>query len=202
MGVAFVTIAVAELADKTQLVTISQACRYPYPPVLAGSALALVAVTAVGVLIGAVFNRALPSDLISAVAGALFLVFGALLLREWYVDRRRREGGTECEAEDPAAGAECEVGSWAIFRSTFAMVALAELGDKTQLGVIALAGKYDSAWAIFVGAGIALVLVSTAGVIAGRMVAQRFSAAAMQLLAGVLFIILGALFLLSPVLDL
>nr|NIP34577.1 TMEM165/GDT1 family protein [Thermoplasmata archaeon]NIS11723.1 TMEM165/GDT1 family protein [Thermoplasmata archaeon]NIS19621.1 TMEM165/GDT1 family protein [Thermoplasmata archaeon]NIT76783.1 TMEM165/GDT1 family protein [Thermoplasmata archaeon]NIU48734.1 TMEM165/GDT1 family protein [Thermoplasmata archaeon] len=52
LGVAFATVALAELADKTQLVCISQACRYPAAPVLAGSAAALIMVTAVGVVFG------------------------------------------------------------------------------------------------------------------------------------------------------
>ena len=69
LGVAFVTIAVAELADKTQLVTIGQACRYPYMPVLAGSALALVVVTAVGVIIGTFLNWLLPKGPLNVVAG-------------------------------------------------------------------------------------------------------------------------------------
>ncbi len=52
LGIAFATVALAELADKTQLVCIGQACRYPAAPVLAGSALALIVVTAIGVAFG------------------------------------------------------------------------------------------------------------------------------------------------------
>ena len=106
LGVAFATIALAELADKTQLVTIGQACRYPYPPVLAGAALALVVVTAVGVVIGTFLNWLLPVHLLNLVAGLLFLFFGALMLVSWLRDRRRNEE-VECEVgEEPG----CEQG--------------------------------------------------------------------------------------------
>jgi putative Ca2+/H+ antiporter (TMEM165/GDT1 family) len=195
LGIAFATIALAELADKTQLVTISQACRYPYAPVLAGSALALVVVTAIGVVIGTFLNWLLPVRWLNLVAGLLFLFFGALMLFTWLRDRGTREEAECAVDEEP----ECEISNTRIFASTFALVALAELGDKTQLAVIALSGKYGSPMAVFVGASLALVLVSSVSVVAGRMIARRFSLQAVQVLAAALFIALGVIFLIPEV---
>ena len=200
LGVAFATIALAELADKTQLVTISQACRHPYAPVLAGSALALGGVTALGVLIGSFLYLLLPEGVLSIVAGAMFMAFGALLVMNWW----RENGGEEaiCETDEGAGtgDAECPVSNWRIAGTTFGLVALAELGDKTQLAVIALSGKYGSPVAVFLGASLALVLVSSAGVLAGRMIARRFSLKMVELLAASLFILLGVAFLVSGLL--
>jgi len=197
LGIAFATVALAELADKTQLVCISQACRYPAAPVLAGSAAALIVVTAIGVAFGSVLYWLLPPDVIGIVAGALFLAFGVLMMIGWYRDRGKEEE-VACE-DDPGADPEAAVSNWSVFGSTFGLVALAELGDKTQLAVIALSGKYGNPIAVFVGASLALVLVSTAGVLAGRMMAGRVSLQVVELVAAALFIVLGVIFLLGGV---
>jgi putative Ca2+/H+ antiporter (TMEM165/GDT1 family) len=168
LGIAFATVALAELADKTQLVCISQACRYPAAPVLAGSAAALIAVTAIGVVFGSVLYWLLPPDVIGIVAGALFLAFGVIMVMSWYRDKGKEEEAAP--EDDPDAEIEAGVSNWSVFGSTFGLVALAELGDKTQLAVIALSGKYGNPVAVFVGASVALVLVSSAGVLAGRLI--------------------------------
>jgi putative Ca2+/H+ antiporter (TMEM165/GDT1 family) len=196
LGVAFATVALAELADKTQLVCISQACRHPAGPVLAGSAAALVTVTAVGVVIGSALGWLLPAEGVGLVAGALFLVFGVYMLVSWYRDRGEEEDDV---CEEDAKGAEPSSSGWAVFGSTFGLVALAELGDKTMLAVIALSGQYGSPLAVFAGASVALVAVSSAGVLAGRMIARRFSLRIVELVAAVLFVVLGLVFLLGGV---
>jgi len=197
LGIAFATVALAELADKTQLVCISQACRYPAAPVLAGSAVALIIVTAIGVAFGSFLYWLLPPDIIGMVAGALFIAFGALMVISWYRDRGK-EAEDVCET-DPEGSSEGQVSNWSVFGSTFGLVALAELGDKTQLAVIALSGKYGNPLAVFVGASVALVAVSTAGVLAGRMIAGRVSLQFVELIAASLFIVLGVVFLLGGV---
>jgi len=198
LGIAFATIALAELADKTQLVCISQACRYPAAPVIAGSSAALVVVTAVGVVFGSLLYWLLDPAIIGVVAGALFLAFGVLMVVSWYRDRTSRdEEDGACEAE--IEGGEGPVSGWKVFGSTFGLVALAELGDKTQLAVVALSGKYGDPLAVFVGASLALVLVSCAGVMAGRMIAGRVSLQVVELVAAALFIVLGLFFLLSGI---
>ncbi len=198
LAVTFATIALAELADKTQLVCISQACRFPYAPVLAGSALALVVVTAIGVALGSLLHIALPPEMLSVVAGALFIAFGVLMLVSWWRDRGEDEDDEVCET-DPEEGAGPAVSNWKVFGSTFGLVALAELGDKTQLAVIALSGRYGSPMAVFVGASLALVAVSTASVLAGRMIARRMSLEVVEVVAAVLFLVLGVVFLVTGV---
>jgi putative Ca2+/H+ antiporter (TMEM165/GDT1 family) len=195
LGIAFATVALAELADKTQLVCISQACRYPAGPVLAGSAAALITVTAIGVAFGSVLYWLLDPELIGTVAGALFLAFGVIMVINWYRDRGK-EPEEVCE-DDLDADPNAPVTSWSVFASTFGLVALAELGDKTQLAVIALSGKYGNPIAVFVGASVALVAVSAAGVMAGRMIAGKVSLQVVELVAAGLFIALGFVFLTS-----
>ena len=78
--------------------------------------------------------------------------------------------------------------------TTFALVFLAELGDKTQLAVLAMATR-SSPWAVFVGAGAAL-LVSTLLAVALGCTLPRFLPASstkiLHYIAGSLFVIVGA----------
>lgn len=197
LGMAFATVALAELADKTQLVCISQACRYPAWPVLAGSAAALVAVTAAGVVLGSLLNWLLPHDVIGPLAGVLFLAFGVLMVVSWCRDRGE-DVGEVCE--DGAEGdPKALVSGRRVFVSTFGLVVLAELGDKTMLAVVALSGRYGQPVPVFLGASAALVAVSSAGVLAGRMIAGRVSLQAVELVAASLFIALGLAFLLGGI---
>ncbi len=197
---AFGTILVAELADKTQLVTISQACRYPTGPVLAGSSLALIAVTALGVVLGALLHEFLDPVIVGLLAGALFIAFAVLLLYRWQKDRREAAG--RVDEDDAGKVEECPEGSWRAFGSTFGLVAVAEMGDKTQLAVIALAGRFGAPVAVFAGASLALVLVSCAGVLGGRLLARRLSEGRLELVAATLFLVLGLAFIALTALEL
>jgi rubrerythrin len=80
----FLLIFLAELGDKTQLAVMSQsAASSSRWTVFCAGALALAASTAIGVLCGSVLRRWVPDDrYIKVSGGVLFLVFGALMLRE------------------------------------------------------------------------------------------------------------------------
>jgi len=77
----FATIFLAEIGDKTQLATLSLAVggssRWS---VFAGSALALVATSAIAVLAGEALSRAIPPIWLKRSAGVLFLVLGVFFL--------------------------------------------------------------------------------------------------------------------------
>ena len=78
--------------------------------------------------------------------------------------------------------------------SAFVMVFLAELGDKTQLAVFALATRSHSPWAVLIGAGSALVLSTLLAVGLGYLLSRAVPAGWMKLVhyvAGVLFILAG-----------
>lgn len=80
--------------------------------------------------------------------------------------------------------------------STYAAIFLAELGDKTQLSTLALAaGK--SRLPVFLGAGLALLTTTALAVLAGDAVARVVPPIWIRRGAGVLFVVLGAVFLLS-----
>lgn len=84
----FMAIFLAEIGDKTQLATLSLAAggssRWV---VFAGSALALVATSALAVLVGEALSRAIPPIWLKRGAGALFIVLGIVFLLDGGNDR-------------------------------------------------------------------------------------------------------------------
>lgn len=84
---------------------------------------------------------------------------------------------------------------WKMFGTAFLTLFLAELGDKTQLAVITMTAKSDSKVAIFLGASLALVLVSLLGVLLGGVLSQYIPTEWLQRIVAVAFIAIGLLML-------
>lgn len=82
---------------------------------------------------------------------------------------------------------------WKLVLTTFGMVFLAELGDKTQLLVFTLSSQHRAPWAVFLGASLALVAVSLVGAFVGGIVGEVVPAKWTQLGAGILFLAVGGL---------
>ncbi len=57
---------------------------------------------------------------------------------------------------------------WRILLTTFGTILLAELGDKTQLAAILLTSKTGRPLSVFIGAAVALCVVTLIGVIVGE----------------------------------
>lgn len=86
---------------------------------------------------------------------------------------------------------------WKIFGTAFLTLFLAELGDKTQLAVITMTAKTDSKIAVFVGASLALILVTLLGVLVGGVLNQYVPTEWLQRIVAVAFIVIGILMLLG-----
>ena len=84
---------------------------------------------------------------------------------------------------------------WKVFGIAFITLFFAELGDKTQLAVITMSAKTDSKIAVFVGASVALVLVSLLGVLVGSVLSQYVPTEWLQRIVAVAFIVIGVLML-------
>ena len=86
-----------------------------------------------------------------------------------------------------------------LFLSTFVLVFLAELGDKTQLTALALGAGKGSAWSVFLGASVALVVSTLIAVLLGGLLSKIAPPFAVKGAAGALFLVFGALLLVSAV---
>lgn len=84
---------------------------------------------------------------------------------------------------------------WKALITTFLLVFVCELGDKTQLAVMLLAGEDKSPTAVFLGAASALVLSSFIAVWAGTWIANIVPQNYLRLGAGTMFMIMGVLIL-------
>jgi putative Ca2+/H+ antiporter (TMEM165/GDT1 family) len=84
---------------------------------------------------------------------------------------------------------------WKLFASTFAAIFIAEIGDKTQLATLSLAAGGSSRWMVFAGAALALVATSAIAVLVGEALARAVPPIYLQRTAGVVFLVLGVLFL-------
>ena len=82
--------------------------------------------------------------------------------------------------------------------TTFCMIFLAELGDKTQLATLSFAAESRSRIAVFVGAASALVLTSLLAVVLGSFISKSVPENYVRVGAGVLFVVLGVWMLLFP----
>jgi putative Ca2+/H+ antiporter (TMEM165/GDT1 family) len=185
-------IALLELGDKTQLVTISLATQHPWRNVLAGTILGLIAATLIGAAVGAALAATLRAGLtyLKIAGGVLFILVGV-----WTIVRSR--------GRDPQEGPGEVVRTR---RSAFATAAsfsfLAEFGDKTQIAVIVLAATYDAPISVFLGGSAGLSLVAVSSVVIGTGLARVLSEKWLRTISTVLFIAAGVLLLVEAFYEL
>ncbi len=184
-------IALLELGDKTQLVTISLATRHPWRPVLMGAILGLIGATAIGAAIGGILATALGAWLtyLKIGGGILFIVIGV-----WTVVQAVRHHFRE-EPEEAVKEK----------RSAFATAAsfnfLAEFGDKTQIAVIILAATYDAPVSVFLGGSAGLAAIAISSVIIGTGLSKVLSEKWLRIVSTALFILAGALLIVEAFLE-
>ena len=80
-----------------------------------------------------------------------------------------------------------------VMLSTFALLFIAELGDKTQLAVITMTAKHKMPVWIFLGATLALAAVTLIGVLGGELLTRVIPEVMLRKIAAVLFVIMGVL---------
>jgi len=178
---AFLATLLAEMGDKTQLVTLTLSTRYPPLRVLAGSLGALGVITGIAVILGDFLANLLPAQVTMIASGLFFLVIGIYLAVTC-------EGEENCELEKPQRHVTLQA---------FLMVFLAELGDKTQLTAIALTAAYGSPAAIFLGAMGGQVINHSLAAYLGSRFLSRLPGKIIKLGSALLFFLFGIIFLFS-----
>jgi Ca2+/H+ antiporter, TMEM165/GDT1 family len=86
---------------------------------------------------------------------------------------------------------------WRVFLTTFGVIFLAEMGDKTQLAAMTMAAQSKKPWAVFIGAALALTAVSAIGVVVGGVVGDYVPLIWVKRVAALSFIVIGILILLG-----
>jgi Ca2+/H+ antiporter, TMEM165/GDT1 family len=84
-----------------------------------------------------------------------------------------------------------------VLLTTFGIIFLAEMGDKTQLAAMTMAAQTKKPWAVLIGASLALTAVSALGVIVGSVIGDYVPLEWVKRTAAVAFIVIGVLMLMG-----
>ena len=181
--VSALVVAVGELGDKTQLLTLVLAARYRKPwPIIAGILVATLANHTVAAALGQWVRDAVAPDILRWGLALSFFAVAAWALKPDQFD----------EADAPPASDRN------VFVVTVVAFFLAEIGDKTQIATAMLAAKFDHLFAVVAGTTLGMLLVDAPTAFLGDAAAKRIPFRAVRIAAAVLFAGLGVWVLVAP----
>jgi len=86
---------------------------------------------------------------------------------------------------------------WKLIATTFGTIFLAELGDKTQIAAMSLSASSQKPLSIFIGASLALVMVSAVGVVVGAGLSEVIPMTVVRKISAAAFVLIGIAMLLD-----
>jgi putative Ca2+/H+ antiporter (TMEM165/GDT1 family) len=172
-------VALAEMGDKTQLLSLMLAARYPKQAlaIIGGILLATIANHACAALLGHWLTTFMSPDLLKWILGLSFLGIGLWLLVPDHID--------------DAAGSKVADRAFQVFMLTVGLFFLAEMGDKTQIATIALGAKYSDVFSVTVGTTLGMMLANAPAVWIGQKFTKRMPIKWVHAVAAVTFIAIG-----------
>jgi putative Ca2+/H+ antiporter (TMEM165/GDT1 family) len=170
LGVVFL----AELGDRSQLITMTYALRYRWWVVLTGVAIAAFMAHGLSVTIGHFLGTALPARPMAFASAVAFLMFAVWAWREG-------TGGDELSStREPRYALLAVISSFV----------LAEMSDKTTLATLMLASDHD--WiGVWIGSTVGMVLADGLAIAVGVLLNRRLPARLLHVLASLLFLLFG-----------
>jgi putative Ca2+/H+ antiporter (TMEM165/GDT1 family) len=174
-------VAIAEIGDKTQLLSFVLAARLRKPwPIIAGILVATLANHAGAAWAGSLLSGLVAPAALAWIVGLSFIGFGLWALHPDSLDDAPRLH---------RAGA---------FVTALVAFFLAEMGDKTQFATVALAARFDQLGLVILGTTLGMMLANVPAVWVGEKLAQRIPMKPVRILAAALFIIVGILTIWNP----
>ena len=172
-------VALAEMGDKTQLLSLMLAVRYPKQvwPIIGGIFIATLVNHAGAAFLGQVLANFLNPDVLRWILGVSFIVIGAWLL---VPDKFEDEGKSKKVH-----------GALAVFLLTITLFFLAEMGDKTQIATIALGARYNDVLSVTAGTTLGMMLANAPAVWIGQKFTQRVPLKWVHAIAAGVFIAIG-----------
>lgn len=176
--IAFLTVFIAEMGDKTQLLAFAFASKYRMKQVLFGVLLGSCLNHGIAIVFASFVSKYASVDRLRLAAALMFIVFGLFSLKIDYVEDDEEDDIDRSPSFSPILTV-----AGAFF--------LGELGDKTQLAAmtVALASKHPSL--ILVGTTAAMVTVSLIGILAGKLLGKKIPEVTMKWIASVIFLSFG-----------
>ena len=175
--VSTLTVALAEIGDKTQLLALVLAARYRRPwPIVAGILAATLLNHAASAWVGAWL-----ADVISPQVLRWGVVVSFLAVAAWALVPDKLD-----ESE-----ADVRQGLHSVFMATLVAFFLVEIGDKTQVATVVLAARYHPLWQVITGTTLGMLLANVPVVLLGARFAHRLPLRAARWGAALLFAALG-----------
>lgn len=173
------TVALAEMGDRTQLLSLLLATRLRKPwPILAGVLVATLVNHALAGVLGAWIGRLMTPAILDGVVGASMVAMALWMLKPDTLDER--------DGQATRRG---------VFLTTFIAFFVAEIGDKTQIATLALAAGYSNLFAVVTGTTCGMMLANAPAVFFGNAFAGRLPMRAIHYTTTVLLLGIGAVFL-------
>ena len=177
--VSLTTVGLAEIGDRTQLLSLMLAARYRKPrPIIAGVLVATLANHAASGLLGRWLGGLVRPGITEAAVGASMLAMALWTMRP---DKLGEEAATTGHGP---------------FLATLVAFFIAEIGDKTQIATVGLAAAYPSLLGVVAGTTAGMLAANIPVVLLGKAFADRLPLSAIRLGAAALFAALGLMFLL------
>lgn len=172
-------VALAEMGDKTQLLSLILAARYRKPmPIVLGILVATLLNHAIAGALGAWLSSLMRPEVLNWVMAAAFIAMGLWILVPDKLD------------EDDVAVPKQQMG---VFFATVVAFFLAEMGDKTQFATIALAAQYSDVFSVVLGTTLGMMMANAPAVYLGNRFAQRLPTKIIHMIAAIIFIAIGVL---------
>jgi putative Ca2+/H+ antiporter (TMEM165/GDT1 family) len=181
---AFITstllVAVAEIGDKTQLLSFVLAARFPKQPlpIIAGIFLATLLNHFLAASVGGWLAALINPSILHWVLAASFFAFAVWAL-----------------VPDKLGDADPHISNAGVLMTTTLLFFMAEMGDKTQLATVALAAQYKSVLAVVMGTTIGMMIANIPAVLLGEALVKKIPLHIMRYIASALFALVGILIL-------
>ncbi|MBN8281655.1 TMEM165/GDT1 family protein [Zoogloea sp.] len=170
-------VALAEIGDKTQLLSFVLAARLRKPwAIIAGIFVATLLNHALAGSVGAWVADIIPSSWLPWIIALVFVAFGIWTLKPDTLD------DDEAPSEPHPAG---------VFVTTTIAFFVAEMGDKTQLATVALAARFDSLAWVVIGTTVGMMIANVPAVLVGEGLAKRLPLKKIRWIAAGVFVLTG-----------
>jgi len=176
--VSTLTVAIAEIGDKTQFMALLLASRFRQPlPIIAGITVATLLNHGLAGLLGGIAAAAVDPTMLRWLLGLVFIAMAGWAL-------------VPDQFDESAIGKYAAGGA---FVSSLICFFLAEMGDKTQIATAALAAHYGTMLPVILGTTIGLLLVDVPTVLFGHHFGNRLNPRWVRYIASAVFLIFGLL---------
>ena len=174
-------VALAEMGDKTQLLSLLLAAKFRRPvPIIAGIFVSTLLNHGMAGLVGGWVSQHVGPDILRWVLGISFLLMAGWTLIPDKIDDE-----------------STKLRGFGVFGTTVVAFFLAEMGDKTQIATVALAARYNDLVSVVIGTTVGMMLANVPAVLLGDVVVKKVSLRLVHTVAAIMFAALGILVLLD-----